>query len=82
MIVKAILAAKGGNIVSIEPTATLDSAVKTLAEHKIGALLVLGPDRRVIGILSERDIVRVLAERGASMLSQPLGQVMTRKVVT
>jgi len=82
MIVKAILAAKGGNIVSIEPTATLDAAVKTLAEHKIGALLVLGPDRRVIGILSERDIVRVLAERGASMLSQPLAQVMTRKVVT
>jgi CBS domain-containing protein len=74
MIVKAILAAKGGNIVSIEPTATLDTAVKTLAEHKIGALLVLGPDRRVIGILSERD--------GASMLSQPLAQVMTRKVVT
>jgi CBS domain-containing protein len=52
MIVKAILAAKGGNIVSIEPTATLDAAVKTLAEHKIGALLVLGPDRRLIGILS------------------------------
>ena len=82
MIVKAILAAKGGNIVSIEPTATLDAAVKTLAEHKIGALLVLGPDRRLIGILSERDIVRVLAERGASMLPQPLAQVMTRKVVT
>jgi len=82
MIVKAILAAKGGNIVSIEPTATLDAAVKTLAEHKIGALLVLGPDRRVIGILSERDIVRVLAERGASVLPQPLAQVMTRKVVT
>src|SRR6478672_3891986 len=82
MIVKAILAAKGGNIFSIEPTATLDTAVKTLVEHKIGALLVLGPDRRVIGILSERDIVRVLAERGASVLSQPLAQVMTRKVIT
>jgi CBS domain-containing protein len=82
MIVKAILAAKGGNIVSIEPTATLDAAVKTLAEHKIGALLVLGPDRRVIGMLSERDIVRVLDERGASMLLLPLAQVMTRKVVT
>jgi len=82
MIVKAILAAKGGNIVSIEPTATLDVAVKTLAEHKIGALLVLGPDRRVIGILSERDIVRVLAERGAQVLEEPVSGVMTRKVVS
>ena len=82
MIVKAILSAKGGDVISIDPTATLDTAVKTLAEHKIGALLVLGPDRRVIGILSERDIVRALAERGAGVLAEPLAQVMTRKVVT
>jgi CBS domain-containing protein len=82
MIVKAILSAKGRDVISIEPTATLETAVRTLAEHKIGALLVLGPDRRVIGILSERDIVRVLAEGGAGVLAQPLSQVMTRKVVT
>ena len=82
MIVKAILSAKGGDVISIDPTATLDTAVKTLDEHKIGALLVLGTDRRVIGILSERDIVRALAARGARVLSEPLAQVMTRKVVT
>jgi len=82
MIVKAILSAKGGDVISIDPTATLDTAVKTLTEHKIGALLVLGTDRRVIGILSERDIVRALAERGAGVLSEPLAQAMTRKVVT
>jgi CBS domain-containing protein len=82
MIVKSILSAKGGDVISIEPTATLETAVRTLAEHRIGALLVLGTDRRVIGILSERDIVRVLAERGAAVLSQPLSQIMTRKVVT
>jgi CBS domain-containing protein len=82
MIVKAILSAKGQDVITIEPTATLDTAVKTLAKHKIGALLVLGPDRRVTGILSERDIVRVLAEHGAGVLTQPLAQVMTRKVVT
>ena len=82
MIVKAILSAKGSDVISIEPTATLETAVRTLTEHKIGALLVLGPDRRVIGILSERDIVRVLAERGAGVLAQPLSQVMTRRVVT
>jgi CBS domain-containing protein len=82
MTVKSILAAKGGDIITIEPTANLETAVRTLAEHRIGALLVLGPDRRVIGILSERDIVRTLAEQGFAALSQPLAQVMTRKVVT
>jgi CBS domain-containing protein len=82
MIVKTILSAKGSDVISIEPTATLEIAVQTLADHRIGALLVLGPDRRVIGILSERDIVRVLAEQGAGALNQPLSQVMTRKVVT
>jgi CBS domain-containing protein len=82
MIVKTILSAKGGDVISIEPTATLETAVRTLTDHRIGALLVLGTDRRVVGILSERDIVRVLAERGAAVLSQPLSQVMTRKVVT
>jgi CBS domain-containing protein len=82
MTVKSILAKKGGDVISIEPTATLEAAVKTLGEHRIGALLVLGPDRRVTGILSERDIVRALAEQGADVLNKPLAQVMTRKVVT
>jgi CBS domain-containing protein len=82
MTVQAILSVKGGKIVSIEPTATLETAVKTLTDHRIGALVVLGPDRRVIGIISERDIVRALAERGAGVLKEPLAQVMTRKVVT
>ena len=82
MIVKSILATKGGDVVSIEPTATLETAVHKLAEHRIGALLVLGPDNRVVGILSERDVVRVMAERGAGVLAEPLSQVMTRKVVT
>src|SRR5438132_8887276 len=82
MTVKTILSTKGGDVISIEPTATLDTAVKTLAKHRIGALLVLGPDRRVTGILSERDIVRALAEQGAEVLSKPLAHVMTRKVVT
>jgi CBS domain-containing protein len=82
MTIKAILSAKGGDLISIEPTATVDTAIKTLAKHKIGALLVLGPDRRVVGILSERDIVRVMAEQGPNVLSQPLAQVMTRKVFT
>lgn len=82
MNVSTILSTKGGNVITIEPTATLDTAIKILAERKIGALVVLGPQQRVIGILSERDIVRVMAERGAAALTLPLSQVMTRKVQT
>jgi len=70
MTVKAILSVKGGDVISIEPTATLETAVKMLAKHGIGALLVLGPDRRVVGILSERDIVRALGEQGADVLTR------------
>jgi CBS domain-containing protein len=82
MTVKAILSHKSPDIVSIEPTATLAQAAKLLAERRIGAVLVLGIEGRVAGILSERDIVRALAERGASGLDERVDQVMTRKVFT
>jgi len=82
MTVSAILAAKGREIVSVDPNATLAAAVKLLAEKRIGAVLVLGVDRRIAGILSERDIVRALAEGGAGALDRPVSQIMTRKVST
>ena len=82
MIVKNILANKRGDVVTIEPTADLAAAVKLLTERQIGAVVVLGADHRVIGILSERDIVRKLAEHGATVLSEPVSKVMTRDVKT
>jgi CBS domain-containing protein len=82
MTVKAILSRKGNDVITIEPTVTLSAAVKILAEHRIGAVVVTGPDREVAGILSERDIVRALAQRGPGALEEAVGQVMTRKVVT
>jgi len=82
MTVKAILSVKGCNVITIDPTATLKDAIATLAKHKIGALVVRGPEQRVIGILSERDVVRALADEGAESLTKPLAQVMTRKVST
>ena len=82
MTVKAIMSRKGSNVVTIEPSATLKSAVATLAEHRIGAVIITGADRQVAGILSERDIVRALAQRGAAALEETVGQIMTRKVVT
>jgi CBS domain-containing protein len=82
MTVKAILSNKGSEVTTIEPTATLAEAVALLAARRIGAVVVTGAERRVIGILSERDIVRTLAERGAGALSASVSESMTRKVVT
>jgi CBS domain-containing protein len=82
MTVAAILAAKGRNVVAIEPSASLAAAATLLAEKRIGAVLILGADRRIVGILSERDIVRAIGERGAVMLGEPVSVAMTRKVFT
>jgi CBS domain-containing protein len=82
MTVKSILSSKGRDVITIEPTALLETAITLLAQRRIGALVVLGPERRVIGIVSERDVVRVLAEQGPSVLTAPIAQVMTRKVST
>src|SRR4030095_5346598 len=81
MTVRAILDTKGHQILSVEPEAKLSAAIKLLGERKIGAVLVMNAGR-VEGILSERDIVRVLGERGARVLDEPISAVMTRKVVS
>jgi len=84
MNVKAILAAKksGGDIIGIEPTATLAAAAALLAKYRIGALVIRGAGGRLAGILSERDIVSALAAQGAAALELPVGQAMTRDVET
>jgi CBS domain-containing protein len=82
MTVKAILARKGSDVVTAEPNATLGEVVRVLSARRIGAVVVTGADRRIVGILSERDVVRVLGEKGASVLDQPIAEVMTRKVTT
>jgi CBS domain-containing protein len=81
MTVSIILAAKGREVVSIEPNASVASAVALLAEKRIGAILILGAGQRVAGIISERDIVRALAER-RTVLEEPVSRIMTRKVST
>jgi CBS domain-containing protein len=82
MTVKAILSVKGTDVFTIEPTANLAGAARLLAERKVGALVVTGPDRRVIGIVSERDIVQELAAHGTAALELPLTDIMTRNVTT
>jgi CBS domain-containing protein len=82
MSVGNILAAKGRDVVTVEPSASLAAAARVLAEKRIGAVLILGADRYIVGILSERDIVRAIAERGADALGEPVSVAMTRKVST
>lgn len=81
MTVRSILDAKGHQVMSVAPGAKLSAAVKLLGERKIGAVLVM-EQGRMEGILSERDIVRVLGDRGAAVLDEPVRAVMTRKVIT
>ncbi len=81
MNVNSILSSKGALVVTIEPTATLSAAIGYLAEKRIGALVVTGAEGRVVGILSERDVVRAVAA-GDRAMQMPLSEVMTRKVVT
>ena len=81
MTVRAILDTKGHQIMSVPPDAAMSEAIKLLSERRIGAVLVMSQGR-IDGILSERDIVRVLGERGAAVLEEPVSAVMTRKVVS
>lgn len=85
MKVSAILKGKSQSapaLVTIASNVTLLEAARKLAQHKIGAVVVAAVDGTVAGILSERDIVRRLAEAGPDVLSAPVRDVMTRNVVT
>ncbi|MBC7576426.1 MAG: CBS domain-containing protein [Tardiphaga sp.] len=81
MTVRSILDSKGHQIIHVAPGDTLSVAVRLLSERKIGAVLVM-TDHHLDGILSERDIVRVIGERGAGALDEPVKAVMTRKVIS
>lgn len=82
MTVKRILQEKGGEIVTISPNATVSDAVVRLARHRIGAIVVVDDRMAVEGIISERDVVRLMGEHGTDALAMPLESVMTRAVVT
>lgn len=82
MDVAQLLGDKGHDVVSIEPTRTLAEAIQTLSSRRIGAVVVTGADGSLVGILSERDIIRALGANGAGALEGAVSQVMTAKVVT
>ena len=87
MTVKAILFQKGSAVITVEPTMSLCDAVKILDEHQIGAAVVTDAQQHMVGILSERDVVRLLARNvrvsGACRLCDEfVGDVMTREFET
>ena len=82
MNVSAILKQKGRDVETLAPSATVMQAAAALAKYKIGAIVVVDERRKVQGIVSERDIIRVLAQSGSNVLTQTVNQIMTKNVVS
>jgi CBS domain-containing protein len=80
MTVAHILAEKGSSVVTVQPDRTLDDAIHLLAKKSVGALVVTDGGRTMVGIISERDIMRALAHQGAAALDAPISSHMTREV--
>jgi CBS domain-containing protein len=82
MTVETILATKGRAVATIDPDRTLGHAAHELSTRRIGAVVIVDGGMTVLGILSERDIVRAVAKRGGAALDEPVRQHMTAEVVT
>jgi len=82
LLVAEILDEKGGRVVSIRPDKPVLDVVGVLQTERIGAALVSAEDGKLLGIISERDIVRGIAERGATTLEVPASDLMTSDVIT
>ncbi len=82
MRVDGVLDGKGTEVATISPHATLLVAASELGTRRIGALVVLGADGTIVGIVSERDIVASIARGGAAMLERPVSDVMSAEVIT
>ncbi|MEU0492730.1 CBS domain-containing protein [Nocardiopsis changdeensis] len=81
MLIAAILRTKGPDVVRVPPDATVALLLTELARHNIGAVVVTDGDR-LLGIASERDVVRGLERHGADLLAAPVSSIMTADVVT
>lgn len=80
MTVKAILDSKGHDVLTLGPNEKLSVAIRILAENRVGALVITNENRKIVGILSERDIVRVIDREGAAALDRSVRTAMTPKV--
>ncbi|KAB1074205.1 CBS domain-containing protein [Methylobacterium planeticum] len=82
MTVARILAEKGRTVVTVQPDRSIADAIHVLSEKGIGALVVTDAAEAVLGILSERDIMRALARQGAGAMDAPISSHMTTNVTT
>jgi CBS domain-containing protein len=82
MNVATILKQKGRSVSTVPPTMTLLEVANRLAQKRIGVLIVVGAGGAIEGVISERDIIRLLAEAGVDSLQRPVAEAMTRHVVT
>ncbi|MEU4161678.1 CBS domain-containing protein [Actinoplanes sp. NPDC026670] len=82
MRISDILRVKGGQVVTVRPEASIEQLLAVLAEHGIGAAVVSRDGSVVDGIVSERDVVRALAARGAGVLTEPVNTIATAQVRT
>ena len=82
MQVSAILAEKGHDVATAKPDAPMMTIIEDLADKNIGAIVITNAQNGVAGIISERDVVRALAQNGASVVDQPVSSFMTQSVVT
>ncbi len=82
MTVARILRSKGLEVITAAPHQSLRDVASILSTRRIGALVVTDPAGRVLGIISERDVVRAIANAGANALDTPVSSAMTAKVVT
>ena len=80
MLVSQILRTKGDTVFTIAPDETVSAVAKLLNSRKVGALVVLEAEQ-VVGIVSERDVVRAVAEGGAKALDKPISDFMTSNVL-
>ena len=81
MLISQILKGKGAEVFTARPEQTVAEIAAELNERRVGAVVVTDPDRHVVGIVSERDIVRAIAEAGHSGLDGPVSAHMTRDVI-
>jgi CBS domain-containing protein len=82
MAVSQILSAKGRDVVTASTTDKIEFIARKLAEYRIGAIVIVDASGGIAGILSERDIIKLIAQEGAAALGRDAGSIMTRSVKT
>jgi CBS domain-containing protein len=82
MQISDLLGHKGSEVISILPSETLAAAAKKLTEHRIGALVVRDRLGRIVGMISERDLVNAMTQHGAGALTTQVSDAMTPDVIT